>query len=46
LEIATGTSKEDILTQAKADKKVAEHLQGNEPKKSIYVPNKLVNFVV
>jgi leucyl-tRNA synthetase len=46
LEVPTGETKEAILELAKADKKVASHLDGNEPKKSIYVPGKLVNFVV
>ncbi|HEY5667579.1 MAG TPA: class I tRNA ligase family protein, partial [Candidatus Saccharimonadales bacterium] len=46
LEIAADASQEDIIAQAKADAKVAEHLGGAEPKKSIYVPGKLVNFVV
>jgi leucyl-tRNA synthetase len=46
LEVPTGETKEAILEQAKAAKKVASHLGGNEPKKSIYVPGKLVNFVV
>lgn len=45
LEVASDASKEDILAAARADKKVADYVQ-SEPKKSIYVPNKLVNFVV
>ncbi|MEK7153677.1 MAG: hypothetical protein AAB834_07020, partial [Patescibacteria group bacterium] len=45
LTVPTDATKEQILEQAKADEKVANHLQGNEPKKSIYVPNRLVNFV-
>lgn len=46
LEVATDATKEHILEAAKIDKKVAEHLQAKEPKKVIYVPGKLVNFVV
>ena len=46
LEVASDATKEQILTAAREDKKIVEHLAGNEPKKSIYVPNKLVNFVV
>jgi leucyl-tRNA synthetase len=46
LEVATDSTKEQILEAARSDKKVAEHIGDSEPKKSIYVPNKLVNFVV
>jgi leucyl-tRNA synthetase len=46
LEVATDATKEQVLEQAHADEKVAEYLQEGGPKKSIYVPNKLVNFVV
>ena len=46
LEVATDTPKETVLDAARASEKVTHHLQGQEPKKSIYVPNKLVNFVV
>lgn len=45
LEVAANATKEQILEAARSDKKVAEYVQG-EPKKSIYVPGKLVNFVV
>ncbi len=46
IEVATDASKDDILTEAKAHEKVQAQLAGNEPKKEIYVPGKLVNFVV
>ncbi|HSD56402.1 MAG TPA: leucine--tRNA ligase [Candidatus Saccharimonadales bacterium] len=46
LEVASNATKEQILAAAHEDKKIVEHLAGVEPKKSIYVPNKLVNFVV
>lgn len=39
-------SKDKILSQAKADEKTASYLDGMEIVKEIYVPNKLVNFVV
>jgi leucyl-tRNA synthetase len=45
LEVPTDASKEQVIEAARADKKVAEYVQG-EPKKTIYVPGKLVNFVV
>ncbi len=46
LEVATGTTKEQVLEAARIDEKVAAYLKGNVPKKSIYVPGKLVNFVI
>jgi leucyl-tRNA synthetase len=45
LEMPAGTSEEDIVTAAKAHEKVQPQLTG-EPRKTIYVPKKLVNFVV
>jgi leucyl-tRNA synthetase len=44
VEVATDTPKEEIITAALTLEKVKAHLAG-EPKKTIYVPNKLVNFV-
>lgn len=38
-------AKDDVLTEAKAEPKIAELLEGKEIKKEIYVPGKLVNFV-
>ena len=38
-------AKNDVLTAAKAEPKIAELLEGKEIKKEIYVPGKLVNFV-
>lgn len=46
LEVATDASQEQIIEQAKADEKVASYLNGQEPKKTIYVPGRLVSFVV
>jgi leucyl-tRNA synthetase len=46
LEVASDATKEQILEAARSDKKVSDHLQGNEPMKNIYIPGKLVNFVV
>lgn len=39
-------SEEEIVKSAKADKKVQEHINNKEVRKTIYVPQKLVNFVV
>lgn len=46
LEVDSGAAQEDIMAAAKADARVASYLNGAEPKKSIYVPHKLVSFVV
>lgn len=44
VQVAAGTSKEDIITAAKAEEKVKKYLEGIIVKKEIYVLNKLVNF--
>lgn len=46
LVVATDNTKEAILEAAKADEKVATHLADQAIKKEIYIPGKLVNFVV
>ncbi len=46
LAVATSASQEEIVEKAKADERVAGYLNGQEPKKVIYVPGKLVSFVV
>jgi leucyl-tRNA synthetase len=46
LQLPKDVSQEDAVSAAKADEKVKAHLGAGEPKKTIYVPGKLVNFVV
>jgi leucyl-tRNA synthetase len=46
LQVPTDATEEHIIAQAKADEKVASYLNGKELKKSIYVPGKLVSFVM
>lgn len=46
LQVAADASEEEIVSLAKSDEKVAEHLAQKEVRKTIYVPHKLVNFVV
>jgi leucyl-tRNA synthetase len=46
LELASDSTKDQIIEAAKQDEKVASYLEGNQIKKEIYVPNKLVSFVV
>ncbi len=46
IEVATDSQKEEILQAAQDDAKVAEHLASKEIKRTVYVPGKLVNFVM
>jgi leucyl-tRNA synthetase len=46
LTVANDASEEQVVAAAKADEKVAGYLEGKEVKKTIYVPQKLVSFVV
>jgi leucyl-tRNA synthetase len=41
-----GSSKEEILNLAKEHEIIRKHLDGKEIRKTIYVPNKLLNLVV
>jgi leucyl-tRNA synthetase len=44
--IASDTDKESIISLAKSDEKMKPWLDGKEIKKEIFVPGKLVNFVI
>ena len=46
LEIAADAEKDVVLAQAAAEPKIAEAVEGKTIMKQIYVPKKLVNFVV
>ena len=46
VEVATDADKDAVLEVAKEHEKVATYLDGNAIKKEIYVPKKLVNFVI
>lgn len=46
ISVATDTEKDAIIEQAQANEKVAGYLKDQEIKKTIYVPNKLVSFVI
>ncbi len=46
LAVPREASAEEVLALARADEQVARFLEGKEIKKEIYVPGKLVNFVV
>lgn len=46
IEVASDADETAVLAAARADAKVTANLQGQEPKKSIYVPKRLVNLVI
>lgn len=46
IEVAVDAEKEQILEFARNEENVAKHLEGKEIVKEIFVPKKLVNFVV
>ena len=46
LTVPKSASKEKVLGDAKALESVARHLEGKELAKEIFVPGKIVNFVV
>jgi leucyl-tRNA synthetase len=45
-EVDTGLSEDELVERAFASERVRAHLEGGEPRKTIVVPRKLVNFVV
>ncbi|MBU6376735.1 MAG: class I tRNA ligase family protein, partial [Bdellovibrionales bacterium] len=46
IEVGVALPKEDIIKAAAAEDKVKSHLDGKELVKTIFVPGKLINFVV
>jgi leucyl-tRNA synthetase len=46
VEVPFGTESDEAEKLAKEDPKIAGHLRGNHVKKTIYVPDRLINFVV
>jgi leucyl-tRNA synthetase len=46
LQVPAATGEEELVALARASERVAAHLNGGEPRKTIVVPGKLVNFVV
>jgi leucyl-tRNA synthetase len=44
--VATGTEKDSVLVAARAQENIAKYLEGVTIKKEIYVPGKMVSFVV
>tara|TARA_X000001036_G_C20168399_1_gene598276 strand:- start:198 stop:602 length:405 start_codon:yes stop_codon:yes gene_type:complete len=46
LELNDTISKEDALLEAKKNQNIEKHLKDKEIKKEIYIPGKIINFVV
>ena len=46
LQVAASISEDELVALARASERVQAHLNGGEPRKTIVVPGKLVNFVV
>ena len=46
VQVASDAGEETVVAAAKANEKVAGYLEGQTIRKTIYVPGKLVNFVV
>jgi len=46
LQVATATPEAELVELARASRRVQAYLNGGEPRKTIVVPGKLVNFVV
>ena len=46
LQLSRDTEKKDVESQAKEQTKIQHHLLDKTIIKSIYVPNKLINFVI
>ena len=46
VQVPTGTPDDELVALARASEKVRAHLNGGEPRKTIVVSGKLVNFVV
>ncbi len=46
LQVPTSIGEDELVALARASEKVRAHLNGGEPRKTIVVPGKLVNFVV
>ncbi|MBA2463003.1 MAG: leucine--tRNA ligase [Actinobacteria bacterium] len=46
LQVAAATPEDELVALARASERVRAHLNGGEPRKTIVVPGKLVNFVI
>ena len=46
IEVPTGADKEQVLDIARQEENVTRHLDGKTLRREIYVPGRIVNFVV
>ena len=46
MSISSELNKDEILNKIKKDQKFSKYFEGSDIKKEIYVPNRIVNFVV
>ncbi|MBU6415503.1 hypothetical protein KGQ34_04685, partial [Patescibacteria group bacterium] len=46
ISLPVGVSQDDAEKAARTNTSVAKHLEGKTQKKIIFVPNKLINFVI
>ena len=46
IQIKNDLKKEAILELVKNDKKISKYIMGKKIMKEIYIPNKIINFVV
>jgi leucyl-tRNA synthetase len=46
VKVEAGADKDTVIAAAQADAKISLHLDGKELRKTVYVPGRLVNFVV
>ena len=46
LQVPATISEEELVALARQSERIRAHLNGGEPRKTIVVPGKLVNFVV
>ena len=46
LQVPATITEDELLELARASERIRAHLNGGEPRKTIVVPGKLVNFVV
>jgi leucyl-tRNA synthetase len=45
-EVDAGMSEDELVARARESERVRAYLDGDEPRKTIVVPKKLVNFVI
>jgi leucyl-tRNA synthetase len=46
VQVVPGTAQDGVVTAAKVEPNVAKHLEGKTIVKVVFVPGKLINFVV